>query len=576
MRPQPRSRSVDSTGIVIFLLLCALSLVVVQSDASANILHLPTFVDSHMVLQREPFSSRIWGWASPGANVTASLDGGMAHASSVVNADGSWSIDFPPQPASDGHTLHITDGETAIDLLDIAFGDVFLCSGQSNMVMSVPDSFNASEEIADSIHYPNLRLATVQMVTADTPQDDVPSKSVKYTWARSGPDAVDITTSFDYFSATCYFFGRDLYKAHGGNVPIGLIASCWGGQRIETFSSSDALVDESCGGTRPIGMNKSLHANDNGLVGRAASLRALSSPDGVSFRPVSLSDSDVSLEVQPQATQLWNAMIHPLLPMRFIAAIWYQGEANAGEPGSYSCRFPAMIADWRRKFDLPDLSFFYVELAPLKDSAWSSIRAAQRAANQLPNVGFATTIDLGDPSSPSGGIHPRRKQEVGRRLSLVVRSVQYKERGGLVYTGPSLAGVQFTAGCCDAGTEIHLSFVPGTADGLHLHGAPECDKCCSELPFHVLGPTGAWVRADHGIQRGLDMYLTTSIAPIYGIRYAWEPYPQCIMYNGAGGPDDQAGIAAAPFEWCAVPSGMPAWTGEACRVLPPSGGKIRW
>jgi sialate O-acetylesterase len=556
---------------MIFGLLCALSLVG-HSDAKA--LRLPTFVDSHMVLQREPFSSRIWGWASPGANVTASLDGGMTHGASVVDADGSWSINLPPQPASDGHTLLITDGETTIDLLDIAFGDVYLCSGQSNMVMSVPDSFNASEEIADSINYPNLRLATVQMVTADTPQDDVPSKSLNYTWARSGPDAVGIRTEkFDYFSATCYFFGRDLYKAHGGKVPIGLVSSCWGGQRIETFSSPDALADESCGGTRPLGMD--FQSPDKNVLRRAASLRATSSPDGVWFRPDSREQRE-SLEVQPKDTQLWNAMIHPLLPMRFLAALWYQGEANAGDPPSYSCRFPAMIADWRRKFDLPELSFFYVELAPLKDYAWSNIRAAQRAASQLPNVGFATTIDLGDPSSPFGGVHSRRKQEVGRRLSLAVRSVQYEERGGLVYTGPSLAGVQFTGGCCDSGTEIRLSFVPGTADGLHLHQTPECDKCCSEPPFQVLNSTGAWVRVDHGFQRGLDMYLSTRVAPVYGIRYAWESYPQCIMYNGDGGPDDHTGIAAAPFEWCALPSGKPAWTGDGCRVADASIGTYLW
>jgi sialate O-acetylesterase len=267
----------------------------------------------------------------------------------------------------------------------------------------------------------------------------------------------------------------------------------------------------------------------------------------------------------PNATQLWNAMIHPLLNMRFVGTLWYQGEANAGDPASYACRFPAMIADWRKKFNLPDLSFFFVQLAAYPTQDYSLIRAAQLDATQLPKVGFATAVDLGDPSSPSGAVHPRRKQEVGRRLSLAVRSLQYAERGGLIYSGPKLAGVQL--GQDENGfSTVSLSFEPGTADRLHVFDAPECVLCCMELPFHILDESGKWNRVEHGFVVGPEMHLASNTTSIYGIRYAWERYPQCNLYNGRGGPDDHQGIAAAPFEWCAYPSGSPPWSGKACHV----------
>jgi len=135
----------------------------------------------------------------------------------------------------------------------------------------------------------------------------------------------------------------------------------------------------------------------------------------------------------PAASQLWNAMIHPFIKMRFLGATWYQGEANAGNPTSYACRFPAMIADWRKKFMLPDLSFFFVQLAAYR-ADYSLIRNAQMAALKLPKVGYAVAIDIGDPTSPFGDIHPRRKQEVGRRLALSCLNIQYGMKN--VHTGP--------------------------------------------------------------------------------------------------------------------------------------------
>jgi sialate O-acetylesterase len=508
-----------------------------------------------MVLQREPQAAKIWGWSTKNANVTVDLNEGDFVGFVIADPnDGSWSYSFPPQPAGVGHTIKVSDdGGSSIQLDDIAFGDVFLCSGQSNMELSVPGVFDAEKEIEDSINYPHLRLATAARTEAATPQTDVPSKT-NYTWARSGPSAVDGKTAFAYYSATCYFFGRELYKSFDGKIPIGLVTSCWGGQTVEVFSSADALADTSCGGTRPT------NRVAVGDLFRAEQWR----------RDTLLDYTDITsdgFEVQTDPSSLWNGMIHPLLPMRFSGAIWYQGEANAKNAASYACRFPAMITDWRQKFDLPDLSFVYVQLAGYSDGeTWAYVRAAQDAALQLPKVGMAVAIDIGDPDSPNGAIHPRRKQEVGRRVALTVRSIQYKERGGLVHTGPKLTSVQF------AGQPMNhmiatLGFEPGTADGLHLNGAAGCTSCCAIPPFEAMDSSGSWSRViANKIHNEESVVLLASSPKIYGIRYGWEPAPECILYNGQGGPDDHLGLPAAPFEWCAYPSGNSTWTGEVCKT----------
>jgi sialate O-acetylesterase len=421
------------------------------------------------------------------------------------------------------------------------------------MEMSVPGVFDANSEIHDSANYPDLRLATVSKVIAKTPQQDVTSKS-KYTWARSNPEAFGNAT-FSYFSATCFFFGRDLYTSLNGKIPIGLIVSCWGGQKVETFSSPDALADESCGGT----------VDKYSQTEEGISLES-SFPNVVMDQP---DDGFSNLDINIEPADLWNGMIHPLLPMRLAGALWYQGESNADNATSYACRFPAMISDWRVKFDLPDLSFFYVELAAYHPgSTWANVRAAQKAALKLDKVSFATAIDLGDPPSPDGAIHPRRKQEVGRRLSLSARAIQYEE--AVVFQGP--LPTSFHNSTTRGGDKtLTLNFDPDTSKGLHLHGSANCTTCCSDsMAFEVLDTSGTWTKVlGLSVQRPNKVILEIPVAQstkILGVRYAWEPYPQCILYNGVGGPDDHQALAAAPFEICVNPSGQGSWTGRGCKT----------
>jgi sialate O-acetylesterase len=299
-------------------MLSTMLLAAVGLTAAVDKLTLPTFLNSHMALQRAPLSARLWGWAPPNATVTAAMDAESVKA--TPDADGLWIVELPPQPASTGKTIIITDGTTRITLDDVAFGDVYLCSGQSNMEFSVNGAFNATLEIADSVNYPDLRLATVQRAMSDKLEPDAPSKA-NYTWARSSPAAFapaggDI---FSWFSATCYFFGREVYKALGnGKVPIGLVASAFCGQSVESFSSPEALADRSCGGTLP-GNAATSSSQDYPKPPGSPGLSQAARPPGLALP---------AEEPNPGSSQLWNAMIYPLRLMRFTGATWYQGEVN--------------------------------------------------------------------------------------------------------------------------------------------------------------------------------------------------------------------------------------------------------
>ena len=485
-------------------------------------IELGSFLADNMVLAREPLNARLWGWSEAGDTISVAIDGDeIGEASTTVQDDGSWVINLPPQEASAGpHTITLTSVMSTVSIKNVAFGDVFLCSGQSNMEFAVAGAFNSDADIADSINYPNLRLANVNKTVADSPQDRVGSKTENYVWAVSSPNAFG--AAWQWPSAACYFFGRDIYRFLGGKVPIGLVSAPWGGQSVTAFSSPDAMADETCGGT-------------------VDSCRGFTSKYTTELR-VETKRFQHRRRRLPETSQLWFAMIHPLINMRFSAALWYQGEADAGDPTFYACRFPAMISDWRRKFDLR-LPFYFVQLAA-HTTDFSLIREAQMAALKLDDVSYAVAIDIGDPTSPWGAVHPRRKQEVGRRLALAVWGGSLYRRD-VVTSGPIVRGAILN----EESSSITITFVPGTERHLHANGTAACDQCCNISPFEIRGlATGNWTRADFTVvdNRRVLLSIPEGMIP-KEVRYDWEGYPQCALYNGLGGPDDHKGIAATPF-----------------------------
>jgi len=514
-------------------------------------LTLPSFFADNMALQRAPFFSRIWGWAPVGIEVTVALDD-MPLNSTIASGDGSWELRLPPQRAGSGHILTVTTPDAGVvRLQNVAFGELWLCAGQSNMQFAVADALNSTAEISDAVNYPQIRLFTAALVSAGTPAADVASKA-NYTWTfASHPDAFS-DGEMDYPSAVCYFTGRDLFHrlriAEGQEVPVGLVAVPWGGVKIETCMSDDAIADAlgtqaTCGGTQ------------------AASDVA----SGVSVDLVSDGDESSPYGDVPNTNTggVWNGMIAPFARFVFRGALWYQGESNWQDPLSYGCLLPAMVVDWRRKFGLPELAFLYVELAGYPWHDYENIRAASATVLELQHTGFASAMDLGGEGLKGSLIHPRRKQEVGRRLGLAAMRVAYGATPS-VFDAPT-QGPQFhdyivTPGT--AGFNATVRFDPATASGLHLANTSNCSVCCGassfsfdadqHSPFEVQLTNFTWLPAAGVLVHDALAAVTiwSPFADVVGFRYAWAGLPQCALYNGIDGPEEHTSIVAPQFLQC--------------------------
>jgi sialate O-acetylesterase len=468
---------------------------------------LASSLGSNMVLQRDQ-QARLWGWTSkPGQEVTVFFNNQKFVATSD-STNGYWVVKLPSMKGSfSAYTIVInsTSGDSRV-LSNVVFGDVFLCGGQSNMQMTVSSTFNASAEIAQANKYPYIRLFTVgQAKYSFVPLNDL--ASVEQTWTVASSAAVG-GKDWTYFSALCWFFGRNIHLQQ--NVPVGLVSSNWGGTIVEAWSSPDALAE--CGLSPANSSSCSTAPNCNGV--------------------------------------LWNAMIFPLLNMRLKGTIWYQGESNVFEPNVYECLFPAMITDWRAKFGLSftDFSFLFVQLAAYTQSvetnfvALPQLRDAQMAALILSHVGMATAIDLGDIDSPYGNIHPRNKQTIAQRLAAVAKTLIYGDARPTYTSGPIIQTAELIASPPDA--VIHLLFFHrSTGNGLELRSA----SCPQGLnPLHCAGlqiqlNNGAWVTPSsvsifnpHTLEVKLNK-MKPGLVPV-AVRYAWANWPLCTIYNKHGFP----------------------------------------
>ena len=528
-------------------------LVVLLEPASA--LFIPQAISSNMVLQRAPQSARLWGWAAAGSTVSVTLDSDGYKV--LAAADGSWEVDFPPQQASINRSVVIAGDDQTVTLSNVAFGDVYICSGQSNMEFSVGDSFDNATAVPDSINYPNLRLFGIQKLASLTPVNDTINRwQDGQQWVVSQPKYVD-GPSFDYFSATCYYFGRAVYKAvNTGSdvVPIGLIDTCWGGTRIEAWTTQTGL--DLCG---PVSSAEDYYKTTPASVLTRPSKRPESVQDvGEASSPHSLAAKRMSVWLK-RATQmeeakevgdgpdpgtpsvLYNGMIAPIAKMRFKGATWYQGEANAGDPVNYACRFPAMIQDWRAQLNNYQLYFYFVLLAAFKDGGfpgWPLIREAQLAALNVPFVGVGSAQDLGDEASPQGNIHPRNKTLVGERLAANALHDIYGQ--DVVYQGPQPYQLIWPMAGQPVQTII-MRFDSSVSrnQGLQFLPTAGCIACCNHLngsAFTVFTSTGEYVRASVSLSADTVLASVSGLGDgesVVSVQHDFEQYPECGLYNMA-------------------------------------------
>lgn len=492
-------------ALSLVLLLCLL--LVCSFVHGANIRFQNSY-GSNMVLQRNKIT-RIIGFTSVGDKVDVSIFGKSFVA--TVSASGEWFVDVQV-PAEGGPFTITATGTTSgsATLQNVLVGDVYVCGGQSNMQFTVHSAYNATEEIALAAKYPQIRVMTVgQGNISFTPLQEL--ASIEQQWSVASPAAIG-ANDWGYFSAVCWFYGRYLADAHPG-VAVGLISNNWGGTIVQAWSSPDALAK--CKTETPV------------------------------------DDDSITAPNPNQNSVLWNAMIVPFLNQTIAGALWYQGESNSGDAKGYACMFPAMIADWRVKWrESGAFPFFFVQLAPWTAGAGTAVadtRQAQLAALELPGVGFATAVDLGDATSPQGNIHPRDKETVGKRLLLAARAIAYKE-SNVVYRGPEMSSIQYSTTAGSSTYKAIVSFAQ-TASGLELRPAScpagvapvNCENWSFLLSDGKWYPTSAaTIDSSDRVVVTLSSGAPASLTPV-GLRYAYSSWPQCTVFS-------KDNLPAIPFE----------------------------
>jgi sialate O-acetylesterase len=492
----------------------------IAAPAAKAEVRLPAIFGSHMMLQQEK-PVAVWGWAEAGETVTVEVN--HQKQTTQATAKGEWRVTLPPMKAGGPVVMTIT-GKNTLALDDVLIGEVWLCSGQSNMEMGIELANNGAQEIA-AANYPQIRLFLVPKKPAPLPQRDVEAK-----WVVCSPQTV-AQGGWAGFSAVGYFFGRDLHKEL--KVPVGLIESNWGGTAIEPwiapegFASVPALaelnvrVQTSIPGT-PAHQAKLNQALAEHAAWQAAAKQALEQKTLVPALPAypELLRAPQN-EGDPMA--LYNGMIYPLIPFTLRGYIWYQGESNHLNL-DYDRKMEALVGGWRTVWNDPTQAFYYVQIAPFQYNEESHFvpdfwLQQNNALSLIPNSGIAITNDIGDLVD----IHPRNKQEVGRRLALLALNRTYG-KSKVVCVGPKFKDMQLEGG------QIRVNFAD-TAGGLATRDGK------APTWFEVIdAQKGGFVKAEAKIE-GNSILLSSPEAPQpIAMRYAWSMLAQPNLMNKAGLP----------------------------------------
>ena len=360
--------------------LFAIITLLITGNAMANI-SLPAFFADNMVLQRNT-TVKIWGWANPKEEITLTASWTKETYNTKGNNNAYWEIEIPTTQAGGPYTINIK-GYNQVTLNNIMLGEVWLCSGQSNMEWTPNAGINNAEAEIAAANYPNIRLFTVTKAASEYPQLDL-----KGNWQVCTPETMK------HFSAVGYFFSKAL-KNELKNVPIGIINSSWGATAAEVWMPAEYI------------------AKDPVLAEAATKI-----PQESEWCPV-----------KPGYT--YNAMIRPLVGYKLTGVLWYQGESNCGS-GVYNKTLGGLIDVWRKAWK-DDFPFYYVQIAPFKyeggDYQGVGVRDAQRRLlNESTNTGMVVISDV----STTDDIHPRNKKPVGVRLANLALSEHYKIDKGIV------------------------------------------------------------------------------------------------------------------------------------------------
>ena len=512
----------DKCANMIRISMIALALSVLAPVAALAELSVPQFFSDRMVLQREA-SAAIWGKADPGAKVTVSFKGATA----VAKADGQgrWKAKIKTGKAdAKGATLKITAGAKTIVIKNVLVGEVWLASGQSNMVFTM-NRVPAYEELIAKADHPRIRFFNAPTVTAVEPQDDIEGE-----WTTCSP------TTAPGYSAVAFFFARKLHEEL--EIPVGVIKSAWGGKPVETFTSRKALntlagtkklVDVTLATDKTYDPEKAMVAYEKRVESWKVAVKKWNDTPGDKRkrRPRKPAVPKRPLNTEGKPGVLFNSMINPFVGYTMQGAIWYQGEGNA-KVGAvpYDQTLPLLINDWRTRWQ-DNFSFYYVQLANYRDPVsepgnndpWPLLQDRMRLVlDTTPKTGMAIINDTGE----ARDIHPKNKHDVGERLALWALAKDYGK--DVTYSGPLYRSSQIKGGT------IRVSF-DQAGDGLKSRGG-------ALKRFEIAGKDRIWHWADAKVS-GKDTVTVSSnkVRQPVAVRYAWSANPEgANLINSAGLP----------------------------------------
>ena len=497
--------------------------------ASAEVRVSNLFGDN-LLLQRE-VPTPVWGLADPGEKVTVQF--ADAQVTTEAGANGKWMVKLPAMRASaTPRDLTIT-GKNTLTIKNVLVGDVWVCSGQSNMEYGL-GGCNAPQDIADA-NFPNLRRIKLEHRALGRPSAEVPGH-----WEVCTPQSVP------GFTAVGFYFARRVQQEVG--VPIGLIDDNWGGTRIEPWIPACGFEQEPQLATilqevrrRQQAfheeMEKSLRAIEGWV---AATQKALETTGNPLPTMPSLPGNPLTDAGFPMT--LYNGMISPVVPFAIKGALWYQGESNGGEGDEYYCKMCALIGGWRQVWNQGDFPFYFVQLAnfekPTNDPAggdgWARLRMAQLKSLQIPKTGMAVIIDIGE----ARDIHPKNKFDVGERLALWALRNDYGKQN-LVASGPLYRSIK------NEDNKIRVEFDSvgsGLMVGKKEGRKPVVEEQGAKLQrFAIAGEDKHWVWADAVVDGDTVVVSSPDVPKPVAVRYAYSMNPEgCNLYN-------KEGLPASPF-----------------------------
>ena len=441
--------------------------------ASADV-RLPKIFTDNMMLQRD-MPVRVWGWADANEAVSVTLAGKSA--ATKTDDKGEWKIELPALKTGDNLQLTVK-GNNELTLTNVIVGDIWVCSGQSNMEMALGQCLGAADDIK-AADLPTIRRIKINKTKSDKPESDAATAGA---WQVCSPQTAS------GFTAVGFYFAREIQLKTG--VPIGIVDSNWGGTRIEPWISPAGLAEPVSGG---------------GWSG------------------------------------LYHAMIHPLIKAPIKGALWYQGESNGIEGDSYYDKMLALISGWRKQWGQGDFPFYFVQLAnfqapsvdPTGGNGWAKLREAQTKSLCIPNTGMAVIIDT-VPLNQSGDIHPKNKYDVGLRLANLALGRDYGKKD-LVISGPLFKALKIE------GDKARLEF-NHTGSGLMIGKKSERDATVENKDeklnrFAIAGADKKWFWANAVIDNKTVVVSSPDVKEPVAVRYAFEMNPDSAnLYNREGLP----------------------------------------